>query len=328
MARYRKFDLRTWSDEKFRSLTPLPPSGQSLWFFFLLGPQTTSIPGLFEASDVVLAHRLRWPMKAFREAFREVSAKGMAEADWEAGLVWLPNAPRYNKPESPNVIRSWGSIFDELPECELKREAYQALKAFAEGWGEGFAEAFRQALREPSGKAMANQEQEQEQEQKQKPNPVRLRAPGGGGCGTDPLAKAVSQGDLLNASGDPVATTEPESQTRGAVERVFAHWQKLYDHPKAVLDAKRRKIITNALASYSEADLRRSIEGYQSSPHHMGQNERATVYDDVELFLRDARHIEMGLKFATAQPQPGVSALTRKNLAAAQEFMRRVEGRR
>ena len=165
MARYRKFDLRTWNDEKFRALTSFPPSGQSLWIFLLLGPQTTSIPGLFEAADVVLAHRLRWPMKAFREAFREVSAKGMAKADWEAGLVWLPNAPRYNKPESPNVIRSWGPIFDELPECELKCEAYQTLKAFAQGWGKGYAEAFREALREPSAKAMANQEQEQEQEQ-------------------------------------------------------------------------------------------------------------------------------------------------------------------
>ena len=325
MARYRKFDLRTWSDEKFRSLTPLPPSGQSLWVFFLLGPQTTSIPGLFEASDVVLAHRLRWPMKAFREAFREVSAKGMAKADWEAGLVWLPNAPRYNKPESPNVIRSWGSIFDELPECELKREAYQALKAFAEGWGEGYAEAFRQALREPSGKAMANQEQEQEQEQEQKPNPVRLRAPAGAGRESDLVSTGTRQGELLNASGDP-APAAAEVQTRGTVERVFAHWRDRFDHPKAVLDGKRRKVISSALGMYSESDLCQAIDGYCNSPHHMGHNDRNTVYDDITLFLRDAQHIDAGLRFASQRPRADLTTVTRGNIAAAEEAKRRLFG--
>ncbi len=327
MARYRKFDLRTWNDQKFRELSPLPPSGQSLWIVFLLGPQTTSIPGLFEASDVALAHRLRWPLKAFREAFREVSLKGMAKADWAAGLVWLPNAPRYNKPESPNVIRSWASIFDEIPECDLKHQAYQVLKGLAEGWGKGYAEAFRDAIREPSSKATANQEQEQEQEQETKPH-VHLRAPGEGDDGTDPLIGEAAQGELLSVRSEAGAPPHAGRRVGDAVERVFAHWQRLYGHQKAVLDAKRRKIITNALAAYSEADLCRAIEGYQSSPHHMGQNDRATMYDDIELFLRDARHIEAGLKFATAPPRAGVSALTRKNLAAAEEFMRRVEGRK
>ena len=323
MARYRKVDLRTWSDEKFRSLTPLPPSGQSLWFFFLLGPQTTSIPGLFEASDVVLAHRLRWPMKAFREAFREVSAKGMAKADWEAGLVWLPKAPRYNKPESPNVIRSWGSIFDELPECELKREAYQALKTFAEGWGEGYAEAFREALREPSGKAMANQEQEQEQEQE--PNPVRLRAPVGEGLQSDLVSTRTRQGELLNASGDPAAAAA-EVQTRVAVERVFAHWRQRFGHAKAVLDTKRHKIISSALGMYSEADLCQAIDGYRNSPHHMGHNDRNTVYDDITLFLRDAQHIDAGLRFAAQRPRADLTTVTRGNIAAVQEAKRRLFG--
>ncbi len=319
MARYRKFDLRTWSDEKFRSLTALPPSGQSLWVFFLLGPQTTSIPGLFEASDVVLAHRLRWPMKAFREAFLEVSAKGMAKADWEAGLVWLPNAPRYNKPESPNVIRSWGSIFDELPECKLKCEAYQALKAFAEGWGEGYAEAFLEALREPSGKAMANQEQERE------PNAVRASAPGGGDGGTGPGGAGRSPGELPKASGNP-APAGAEKRTQGAVERVFAHWRQGFGHPKAVLDSKRRRVIAAALAAYSEADLCQAIDGYRNSPHHMGHNERATVYDDVALFLRDAQHIDAGLRFAAQPPRADLTTVTRGNIEAAQEAKRRLFG--
>jgi hypothetical protein len=40
MSRYRKIEVRTWSDEKFRELSAIPPSGQGLWFFLLTGPHT------------------------------------------------------------------------------------------------------------------------------------------------------------------------------------------------------------------------------------------------------------------------------------------------
>jgi hypothetical protein len=166
MARYRKLDLRTWNDKKFRALSPLPPSGQSLWLYLVLGPHTTSIPGLFEASENSMADRLGWSLKAFREAFREASSKALAKADWEARLVWLPKAPEYNRPESPNVVISWGAAFDELPECPIKWQAHQSLKAFTEGLGEAFSKAFAKAI----PKAMPNQEQEQEQEQDREGN--------------------------------------------------------------------------------------------------------------------------------------------------------------
>ena len=42
--RYRKIEVRMWGDEKFRMLSPLPPSGQSLWLFLLTGPHTGPIP--------------------------------------------------------------------------------------------------------------------------------------------------------------------------------------------------------------------------------------------------------------------------------------------
>lgn len=79
---------------------------------------------------------------------------------------------------------------------------------------------------------------------------------------------------------------------------VFEHWKSEYGHPKAKLDAKRKRVISAALQNYSADDLKRAISGYKHSPHHMGKNERATVYDDIEIFLRDAKHIDAGLKFA------------------------------
>ena len=82
------------------------------------------------------------------------------------------------------------------------------------------------------------------------------------------------------------------------VQAVFDHWKQTHSHPKAQLDDKRLKVIRVALKTYSADQLCQSISGYKNSPHHMGQNDRKTVYDDIEIFLRDAKHIDAGLKFA------------------------------
>lgn len=95
--------------------------------------------------------------------------------------------------------------------------------------------------------------------------------------------------DQTNKTSMSVAPTE--------VVEVFDHWKVTHGHDKATLDAKRIKLIRNALKIQPSDVLKRSISGYKNSPHHMGQNERQTVYDDIELFLRDAKHIDAGLKF-------------------------------
>jgi hypothetical protein len=100
------------------------------------------------------------------------------------------------------------------------------------------------------------------------------------------------------------------------VMRVFAHWQSVHEHPKAQLDPKRRRTIAAALKAYSEADVCESIGGYRKSPHHMGQNDRSTVYDDIEIFLRDAKHIEAGLRYARSANVAPLSTLTRRNVEA------------
>jgi hypothetical protein len=159
MARYRKIDTRMWGDSKFRELSSPKPSGKYLWMFLLTGPQTSNVPGLFHAGEMALAEELEWRVEDFREAFDEVFRKGLAEADWKARVVWVPNAVKYNQPESPNVVKSWRYAWDEIPECGLKTEAHERLKAFTKALGEGFAKAFVEACAQPS----PNQEQEQEQ---------------------------------------------------------------------------------------------------------------------------------------------------------------------
>ena len=125
----------------------------------------------------MLAEALDWPLKDFREAFREASDKGMVKADWEARLIFIPKAIFYNVPESPNVVRGWRIAWDELPECDLKIQIWKQLKAFIEGLTEGFREAFREACPQPLLKPLPNQEQEQEQEQEPKKEDISCANP-------------------------------------------------------------------------------------------------------------------------------------------------------
>lgn len=196
-ARFRKIEVRMWGDEKFCHLSPIPPCGQGLWIYLLTGPHTGPIPGLFRIGRAAMAEELNWDLEAFDEAFREAFRQGMVKADWKAKVVWIPNAISCNRPESPNVVTSWGAEWELIPECDLKREAYDSLKANICGLGEAFAKAFDKAFLKPSDKpsgkgmpkAIGNQEQEQEQEKDKSPH-----TPLEGGNGSE-------SGDLLGDDG-------------------------------------------------------------------------------------------------------------------------------
>lgn len=172
-GRYRKVEVRTWGDAKFRNLSPIPPCGQGLWLFLITGPHTGPIPGLFRAGRAAMAEELGWELEAFDEAFGEAFRQGMVEADFKARVMWVPNALKHNRPESPNVVKSWAAEFDLIPECDLKWKAFEALKASIHALGEAFGEAFDKTFAKPNGKPYSkssakttgNQEQEQEQEQ-------------------------------------------------------------------------------------------------------------------------------------------------------------------
>lgn len=182
MSRYRKVEVKTYGDAKFRKLSPIPPCGQGLWIYLLTGPHTTSVPGLFRAGRAALAEALGWSQEAFDKAFEEVFQLGMAKADWGNRVVWLPNGIKHNEPASPNVVKSWATELDLIPECELKVEGIAGIASALSAMNPAFSEAFSlwkqpaktcgKASRKPSAKpsakpspkTMANQEQEQEQE--------------------------------------------------------------------------------------------------------------------------------------------------------------------
>ena len=164
---FRKIYVCIWNDKKFCELTD---RGKLVFLFILTHPGMTSL-GAMRATMGGLASELGWTEKAFGEAFGEALAKGMVKHDDKAHFVSAPHFLNYNRPESPNVVKSWVKCLPFIPECQLKVQLLQDVKAFAEGLPEAFAEGFAIAFREAFPKGMPNQEQEQEQEQNIPPTP-------------------------------------------------------------------------------------------------------------------------------------------------------------
>lgn len=134
----------------FRNLSgPRTPNAQFLWLYLLTGDATIAIPGVVPITREGLASRLNWtPSKTFNACLKEISDAGMALFDWNAGMVWCASAFRYNKPQSPNVVRSWGKSFDLLPECALKVKVWEAIRDYCSELGEAFTKAFTETFPE------------------------------------------------------------------------------------------------------------------------------------------------------------------------------------
>lgn len=134
--RYAKVDRSIWVDERFVSLEPTPPSARHLFLWLLTTLEASAIPGLMRLTLATVASELEWSLEDTRAMFDELIARGMVKVDWKARLVWLPNALKRNKPQSPDNIGPWRRPWAELPNCALKREAHAAMLALFRERGE------------------------------------------------------------------------------------------------------------------------------------------------------------------------------------------------
>lgn len=90
-----------------------------------------------------------------------------------------------------------------------------------------------------------------------------------------------------------VVDNQQDQQSELTYESVFQHWQIIHDYKRARLDDKRRKLINDRLKDgYSLQDLSDAISGCFLSAFHMGDNPNAKRYNDLNLIIRDASHID------------------------------------
>lgn len=83
------------------------------------------------------------------------------------------------------------------------------------------------------------------------------------------------------------------SATPTDVQTVFDAWLlSTGKTSRTLLSGERRKKIVNALKLYPLDEVLDAVDGWKFSPHHRGENERGTVYNDLELLLKSSKHLE------------------------------------
>lgn len=96
-----------------------------------------------------------------------------------------------------------------------------------------------------------------------------------------------------------------EQARRIAVGAVFDHWRETMNHPRAVLDTKRRKVVESRLRDgYTQEQLCIAISGCALSPFHMGENDNGVRYDGLDLILRDAAKVDQFVAMFENPPKP------------------------
>lgn len=218
------------------NLSRMEPSGQAMFVMLLIGPQTTNMPGVQPVGRLAFAEMLEWEPEAFDKAFQEVFEQGLAKADWKARFVFVPKSIQHNLPQSPNVVKSWASTWARVPDCDLKREAWQTIFQALTALGKSFADAFKtacpldfdddleaagkdtgKASGKPSEKATDNQEQEKEQKQEQeKEKQGGAGAPGTLDSGSTSDPADAGAGESAAAPADQAGGVAPAGEGKSA----------------------------------------------------------------------------------------------------------------
>ena len=154
---YRKVSTQLYADARFGALSSPKPNGKTLWLYLLTGPHTTNIPGLFSVSRESLACNLGWSIKDVTRIWKEFEALDegheyrMVLADWSKNLVFVPKAVAHNGIGSFNAVQGWRSQWNNLVECELKLEAWEAILAgFQAAGNDECAAAFAACCKRPN----------------------------------------------------------------------------------------------------------------------------------------------------------------------------------
>lgn len=93
--------------------------------------------------------------------------------------------------------------------------------------------------------------------------------------------------------------------TSAAEQEVFDHWKRVWNHPLAVFDAKRRGRIRARLKEFTVDQLRDCISGFRNSPWHCGTDPKGggRVYDALDTLLRDTAQVEEGIRLLQNPPR-------------------------
>ncbi len=353
MRDYGKIASTFWTGETGRRLRG-DPVAQVLALYLVSCPAST-MTGIFVLSLPTMAHETGLSLDQVRSALRHLHEVDFAHFDEDRDLVWVVNMLRYQTGNQDMDIRDKRvpAIRQQLDRHRGHSFVKALLRGF-EGALKGLMEPLGEALRRPSEgpsaalnlrdtpasepkitrrKALRSQDQDQRQEQEQEqdqkqPEGALVRA-------GDPSAPEPEHGlapvvGVLEERPVSLALGASKREEREAVAEVVRHYR--VHHPRFAPNGLRadsieaRKIRDRFVEGYTVEDLRQAIDGYHMDPHHLGMNERNQRYLDLELIVRDSKHVNRGIEFFQRGPPSGFSEKEKRGVYAAEKWIAKGAG--
>lgn len=103
------------------------------------------------------------------------------------------------------------------------------------------------------------------------------------------------------------------------VQAVWDHYKTKRPKVRVLGDDVRKKIVARLAEGFTADDLVAAIDGNFRSPHHCGQNDTGTEYHELELIVRDSKHVNQFINVPEAVPV--LSQKNRRTAQAAQSFL-------
>jgi hypothetical protein len=278
MPSYWRMSPRFWTDPIVRRGSD---DGRLLAAYILTCPHR-NVMGLFWLPRAYICADLGWDAERLAKPFGELLTARFIVYDEDAEVVLIRNALKYQSPENDNQVTAAIRHIEDLPSTFLASEFRRLAERFCIRLWKALPEGFGQPMPDP----------------------------------TAPTTTTASATDNTVADGQAPERTDPVAQARPIDDTVaiFQAWQEAARKPRARLDDKRRRIIKRALQHYPVDDLLDTVRGWRHSPHHCGQNDTGTVYNDLELLLRDSAHIERFRDLQRDGPSPVLGKATAKAL--------------
>ena len=196
--------------------------------------------------------------------------------------VLLCKALKYEAPAGPKQIAGAINRLADVPPTPLFAQLRDAAMGYAPDFGKSLEDALeRGALRHhryptdtpPEGYPLA-----------------RARSSSSSSSSSSTVKTVVADGEPPKPPDTQVVEqTRPDDDP---IAVVFDAWRESTGKHRAQLDDKRCRKIKAALRAYPLPDVLDAVRGWANSPHHRGENEQGTVYNELTLLLRDAEHIE------------------------------------
>lgn len=319
MARgHARIKTTIWKDETFTARTP---EAQRVYFMLL------SQPGLSFCGVIDYTGR-RWAAlakgttaKTIAKAVEELADAKFVVLDEDHEELWVRSFVRHDGVLSggPKLLSAMWKDFAAIASPLIRERFLAALPPeIREGAPDGVSDT-------PSdGASDTPSDTDPPEDAMPHPMPRGGARPLPSSHHPQPPSPATDPGHQPNPSAglavcEPSTPASPDRPPQ-AVVQVFEAWLASTGRTnQTLLDAKRRRLIDRALKSYPLADVLDAVHGWRRSPHHRGENPTSTVYNDLELLLRDAGHIEKFRDFERHAPStnggpratPGEQAIDR-----------------